>query len=199
MVSVCVEVVKVPLNKLHPLMLKHVRGDQPDFSDLRNEMQKLVKVGSAEILESTAVRTKSGEAAKINFGEDFLFPTEFEFLEFEPEIGDQGRLRKLLSPISSEFYIQSLGVDLEVVPVISGDQRFVDTGMSLHLVDHVGDYDHGLGAKVPRFYSQRVVTNFSSFEGGVMLLTTFTPPDAKGNPDRHFRNLVFARVEAVEE
>ena len=110
----------------------------------------------------TAPRTiaKSGQRAKIEVVQEFIYPTEFDPPEIPESVGiatnfpgpgdddseDQSTgdgTAPILPATPTSFEARNLGVTLEVEPIISEDNRSVDLNISPEFVEFLGFVDYG--------------------------------------------------------
>ncbi len=198
------ESIREQSEKLIYIYMEFIEVDHDEFSDwlfenvmdadgtpLRNEVQKWIKEGRAEIVESATVAARSGQRAKVESIDEYIYPTEYD----PPEIPNEVTLKNgATAPVSAAtptaFETRNLGVTLEVDPVLGTDSKIIDINLAPELVElegvsqwHHRTEDPRFMAHMPTFYTQRITTQLTAYDGRYAFLGTTRPLKA-AKPDR---------------
>lgn len=186
------------------IYLEYIEVDHSDFSDwlfenvmesdgteLRNEVQRWAKEGRAEIIDSATVLARSGQRAKAESVNEFIYPTEYD----PPEIPNTVTLKDgAESPISAAtptaFETRNLGTTMEVDPVLGADNFTIDRNLSPENVQlegieqwHRTATDPRFQTHMPTFYTMKISTQVTTQHGRYTFLGT-TRPLKGADPDR---------------
>ena len=150
-----------------------------DATPLRKEVQKWVKGGSAEIIETLVVAARSGQRAKIEAISEVIYPTEYD----PPggaaaKEGEEKETIELLPPCPTAFETRNVGATLEVDPVVGQDgtidlnlaPEIVQAGENSRFVTMLGDTE--MIVEMPNFLTSKVTTQVSLRPGDYSFLGT---------------------------
>ena len=163
-----------------------------DASDLRQEVQKWVKTGDANIVETLVVHARSGNRAKVESISEFIYPTEYDPPQgaSNQESGDQP-YSELIPPTPAAFETRNVGTTLEVDPVLGADGVTIDLNLAPEIViknestrhtSKLGDTE--MTVETPNFLTSKITTQVTLLSGtyaflGTSRLGKTTLPDAK--------------------
>lgn len=179
---------------------------------LRRKVAELVKRGEAEVIETALVIARSGNRAKVESIQEFIYPTEYD----PPVSVDSGTkenpseprtLRNETGlPTPTAFETRNVGTTLEVDPTIGADNQTVDLNLAPELVyaagyTHWGEYASASGkmeAKMPAFYTVKVTTQVAQIAGEYGLIAVQSPLNVEsGMADRKRKVLVFLKADVL--
>lgn len=186
------------------IYLEYIEVDHSDFSDwlfenvmesdgteLRNEVQRWSKEGRAEIIDSATVLARSGQRAKAESVNEFIYPTEYD----PPEIPSSVTLKDgAEAPISAAtptaLETRNLGTTMEVDPVLGADNFTIDLNLSpenvkLEAIEqwHRTATDPRFKTHMPTFYTMKISTQVTTQHGRYTFLGTTRPLEAS-DPNR---------------
>lgn len=176
-----------------------------DDTPLRNEIQKWVKEKRATIIETAQIRARSGQRAKIEGVEEFIYPTEMD----PPEIPNQvtlsgGAISPITAGTATAFETRNMGMTLEVDPVLGADNVTVDLNLSPELVKLKEYSEWGpdvqekfFVTKLPTFYTIRTTSQIAVRDGRNTLLSTARPMEPNDPKRTNPLILSFVRVDVV--
>lgn len=186
------------------IFLEYIEVDHNDFSDwlfenvmdsdgtkLRKEVQTWVKAGRAEIIESATVVARSGNRAKVESVDQYIYPTEYDPPEIPNEITlKDGAEAPITAASPTAFETRNLGVTLEVDPVLGADNATIDLNLSPELVElekveawHNKAVDPKFMTHMPSFYLQKITTQVTAQHGRYVFIGATRPLKA-ANPER---------------
>ena len=191
------------------LFLRDLKGDS---TELRKEVQDLVRKEKAEILETAIVITRSGQKAVAESIKEKIYPTEYEPAEVPNDVEVTGNttaetLAQLVTPPTpTAFETRNLGTTLEVEPVVGADDKTIDLRFAPEIVKDFGVTTYGtlkdtLGNEnhitMPLFYSMRVSTGLTVRDGQYRFAGVHSPPNAEGEVERSKKIMVFAKCDLL--
>jgi type II secretory pathway component GspD/PulD (secretin) len=164
-VTLVVEFIELDKGTLTERLLDH--EFETDATDLRHEIQELVRNEEATVVGTAIVHTRSGQRAKTESILEVIYPTEAE------------------KDRPAAFETRNVGITLEVDPQVGPDGQIIDVNLVPELVEHVDDVEHGPTAegvpvKMPLFHTAKLTTSVSVPNGRYVLLGTtnlFEPAD----------------------
>ena len=174
---------------------------------LHEKLSEMVEAGSAKLIESATLTTRSGQRAKVSSGKRWIYPTEMDPPEIPQEI--RGPIEQgvdFITPLSfTAFDTRNVGTTLEVDPVTGPGKVIIDINLAPELVAYFGDSKHGRGASeaiMPVFATMKTSTAITARSGEPVLVTVLNPLDRiTRRPDpskRVFLILTAACMEASE-
>ncbi len=210
-VRVQVEFIEMPQEKLIELLMPQRRG--ADDSDLRMAAHEMVKKKEAKVLETTTLVTRSGQRAKVESIKEFIYPTEYD----PPEISEGARKgtnanapviigeAAIAPPNPTAFEMRPVGTTFEVDPVVGADGITIELNLAPEIVYHAGNTVYGkwktpeaeTEVTQPEFYTMKVSTAITTISGQYQLVTSATPNNEGGDPDRERKVLVFVRADIL--
>jgi len=164
-IGILVEYIKLDHLKANELLRIHAPKGA-DAQALRDELEVLIKDGSAELLETTWIQARSGQRAKTESVNEVIYPTEWlparAFKQGQVSQGNASGIEDAegvqqpaseaqpdtsvdeneVDPpnlIPSSFETRHVGVSLEVDPVLGADGYTIDLNLAPELVYHLGD------------------------------------------------------------
>jgi general secretion pathway protein D len=127
------------------------------FGQAEMMMRGLGQKKSTDFMTRPAVITRSGQTARVEIIQEFIYPTEYEPPELPNTVGG-GQFIDLntgnalgqnvpLTPITpampTSFEPRNLGVTLEVNPVVSADRRYIELALKPEVVNFDGFVNYG--------------------------------------------------------
>jgi hypothetical protein len=215
MARVQVEFVELSHEKLTDLLFM---ADPPgaDATDLRKQLQELVKKGEAKVMETMVCTARSGEKSLSEAINEFIYPTEYEPPELPgsftiPEKGlmpDELKLLKMLRtpPTPTSFETRNLGGTLEIEPTFANDGDVIDLRLAPELVWHTGesvwvetkDVDGNVSKiQMPKIYCMRLTTALTCREGKYVMAAVQSPKDANGTTDFTRKVMIFVKCDIL--
>lgn len=183
-----------------------------DSTELRHEVQELVREGEAEVLETAICLARPGQKATTESIREHIYPTEWEPMGLSNEISVEGDLdAEALSqlrrpPTPTAFETRNVGCTLEIEPNIGADDRIIDLRFSPELVIPTGHLvwqsvkdgqDNENEIKLPLFYSLRTSTGLTMLDGQYRLASVLTPPGPEGEADFGGKIMLFVKCDVV--
>lgn len=173
---------------------------------LRQALQESIKKGKATLIESVMVTARSGNRAKAESIQEYIYPTEYgagSFLHSEKAIGT---VTKQIAPQARAFETRNVGVTLEVDPVIGTDERIIDLNLAPELVYLTGKESWGkhlaegstVDVLMPSFYSVKTTTQVTVVAGEYLLMSVQSPRNLEtGMTDPERKILVFVKANLI--
>jgi len=217
MARVQVEFVELSHEKLTELLFM---SDPPggDATELRKQLQELVKKGEAKVIETLVCTARSGEKALSESANEFIYPTEYEPPEIPNTVSipekDKGltpeelKLLRILRtpPTPTSFETRNLGGTLEIEPTFDDDGKVIDLRFVPELVWHTGETvwieekdSEGNVSKIqmPKFYTMRLSTALTCREGQYVMAAVQSPKDAAGTTDFSRKVMIFVKCDIL--
>ena len=209
-VRVQVEYIEMSLEQMTALM------EDPNLSKndvlLRKRITELTKENKAEILETQILVARSGEKSTSESVQEFIYPTEYEPAEMPSTVKiengaeEKAQNKELATgPTPTAFETRNLGSTLEVEPTIGANNQYIDIRLAPELVYHVkntvwAEWNSKYGEAnivMPIFYTLRVTTSVTVYNGQPCLLAALSPKDDKGVTDTSRKILVFVKANVI--
>lgn len=176
-----------------------------DATPLRKMAQTWVDSGHAAIVETLVVAARSGQRAKVEAVEEYIYATEFDppqglAVEAEEEIVDV-----LIPPHGVAFETRNVGATLEVDPVL-GQDGTIDLNLAPEVV--IADdpatvttklAENEMTVNVPRFHMTKATTQVSVHPGDYALIGTSRLGIAKLPEAKNPIILIFVRCDVSGE
>lgn len=150
-----------------------------DATPLRKEVQNWVKAGRGKIVATAAIHARSGQRAKTEAIEEWIYATEYDPPEISAEGGDALAGANVIPATPTAFETRNVGVTLEVDPVIGAEQQIIDLNLAPEIVMADENSVHGatLGGiesamEMPRFMASKITTQVSVRPGDYSFLGT---------------------------
>ncbi|WP_035611514.1 hypothetical protein [Haloferula sp. BvORR071] len=210
LVQVQVEFIELPHENLSELLISHSPAKS---RELREQVQKLVKAGTAKILETQVVTGRSGEKLSSGSAQEFIFPTEYQPGEMsgQPQGGGLGGQAPPPEPSATpftptSFETRNIGSSLEIEPTLSVDGNVIDMRIDPELTWHTGnsvflDVKDQLGniAKIqmPEIYTMKFHSAVTLRAGSILFTAALSPKDKAGLPDLSRKVMVFVKADVV--
>ncbi|MDA7922478.1 hypothetical protein N9B73_12040 [Verrucomicrobiales bacterium] len=198
------------------IYLEYIEVEHVDFSDwlfenaiesdgteLRNEVQKWIKDGRAEIIESALVAARSGQRAKVESIDEYIYPTEYNPARIPNEVTLKGGAEAPIAATSpTAFETRNLGTTFEVDPVLGSDNHTIDLSLAPEIVKlegieqwHKKTTDPRFLTHFPTFYTMKISTQVTSQNGRYAFLGTTRPLEATNPKCRDPLVLQFVRAD----
>lgn len=154
---------------------------------LRKTLQELIEKGEATLLETAIVTARSGQRAKVESIQEFIYPTEFDPPQILNPEKEKGSKTVLTLPQATAFETRNVGVTLEVDPVLGADDRTVDLNLAPELTYLTGfeswgkhaSGDSGVDVRMPLFFTVKTTTQVTMIAGEYAFVSAMTPRDLK--------------------
>jgi len=218
MARVQVEFVELSHEKLTDLLFM-ADPTGADATDLRKQLQELVKKGEAKVMETMVCTARSGEKALTEAINEFIYPTEYEPPELPNTVSipdkdtgltpDEVKLLKMLrTPATpTSFETRNLGGTLEIEPTFDAEGKVIDLRFAPELVWHTGESvwvetkdSEGNVSKIqmPKIYCMRLTTALTCREGKYVMAAVQSPKDAEGTTDFTRKVMIFVKCDIMD-
>jgi hypothetical protein len=170
---------------------------------LRQTLQESIDRGKAALVESVMVTARSGNRAKAESIQEYIYPTEYDAGSFLHSEKALGTATKQIAPQARAFETRNLGVTLEVDPVIGTDGRTIDLNLAPELVYLTGKESWGkheadgslVEILMPSIYCVKTTTQVALIAGEYLLLSVQSPRNLEtGMTDPEKKILVFVKA-----
>ncbi|CAN5494998.1 hypothetical protein BH23VER1_BH23VER1_04500 [soil metagenome] len=183
-------------------------GAGADATKLRETLSAWIAEGRASLFESAYLVTKSGQRAKSESAQGWIFPIEVT-VGSSPQsiVGPIDPDTRLTSRVSYSAYdTRKLGTILEADPVIGPSGRMVDLIVAAGIAEFSRNVTIGQGkssVEMPIFYSMKAQTSITARTGIPIVLSQHSPrPDDVTKPhfgsEKRILCIVTARVLTAE-
>jgi hypothetical protein len=217
LIQVQVEFIEMPHELLTDLLFMK-RPTRSEATELRREVQALVKKGDAKVLETQIVTGRSGEKSLAESIREQIYPTEAEpssipnavTVPDKPEGLSAENIKALAalvgSPTPTSFEVRNVGSTLEIEPTVGADGKFIDLRFAPELLWHHGnttwqERKDVLGniskIEVPDFYTVRLSTSLTLTPGAYALAGVVTPRSGSGAADLARKVMVFVKADVL--
>ena len=173
---------------------------------LRDELTDLIKEGQAKIAETIIVIARSGNRAKAEAIQEFIYPTEYDPQEPLVKGKDKGNSSTATNPTAAAFETRNVGATLEVDPVLGADNHTIDLNLAPELVyntgfESYGEFENGGNkneVKMPKFYAAKITTQVTVIEGEYLMIGAISPRDLEtGEADSSRKLLLFIKCDIL--
>ena len=181
-----------------------------EATQLRKQLQEMIAVKKAKVVDTMVLVAKSGQAAQSQSLLEYIRIGGYGAPSFgghEPRTSPadgttQSSMREM--PIPSYFDTREVGGSLEVEPTLGNDNKTIDIRFSWNVVDHEGekawlDYkdlrNNAYKIEMSKFFVKRVSTSFTCVPSSYTLVATVDPQNEKGRRDTSRKWLIFAKCE----
>ncbi len=162
-----------------------------DGTEFRNAVQQWIKEGKAEIIESATVLARSGQRAKVESIDEYIYPTEYNPSKAPNEVTlKDGAEAPIAATSPTAFETRNLGTTLEVDPVLGADNTTIDMNMSPEnvLLEGVEKWHHKsvdprFQTNFPTFYTMKITTQVTGHDGRYIFVGATRPLKA-ADPER---------------
>ncbi|WP_035611509.1 hypothetical protein [Haloferula sp. BvORR071] len=210
MVHVQVEWIEMPHELLTELLLAHPLKTAA-ATEMRLELQKLVRAGTAKVLETQMIAARSGEKATVESISEFIFPTEFLETSTTKNEKQGGKLVEVSSEYKARitptsFETRNLGSTLEVEPTLGDSNRIIDLRFAPDLTWLTGrtvwqetkdERGNLIKVEMPEIYTIRSSSALTLRDGVHALAGIFSPKDDKGRTDTSRKVLLFVKADSL--
>lgn len=156
---------------------------EQDATGLRRIVQDWVREGRGTILETTTVMARSGQRAKVESIDEYIYPTEYDPPEIPNEVTlSDGATAPITGVTPTAFETRNLGVTLEVDPVLGADESTIELNLAPERVELAGfsewsseKIDELFKTTQPTFHTMKTTTQVTVADGGYVLLGTTRP------------------------
>jgi len=163
-----------------------------DGTELRKVVQEWVRDKEGTILETSMISARSGQRAKTESGDEYIYPTEISppNLPSTLTLSDRAEM-PIVGPHPSAFETRNLGVTLEVDPVLGADNTTIDLSLAPEIVKLSGhtewfseETQDELKIRMPIFHRMKVSTQVTLLDGRYVLAGSCRPmPEEKSKRD----------------
>ena len=194
MVFIEVEMIELPVVEASRLLREPQKSI--DATDMRAEIGKLIKAGKAQSYCDGSIITRSGQRAQIEAIREKIHPVEFDPTEIPQELTGpiSPDLDISTSATPTAFETRSIGMTVEVDPVLHADNQLIDLNIAPEQVEFLGWSEFGQGksmVKQPLVHTMKVTAAVTLSHGRPTLLAVLKPHDA---PDRQVFCFVRASI-----
>ncbi len=113
-----------------------------DQANLQVLMRGLNQSKATDVLAKPAIVTRSGQSSSITIAREFIYPTEYEPPELPNTVGD-GNSSPVTPATPSAFETKTVGINLEVLPVVAANKSFVTVTLNPTFSDFDGFVNYG--------------------------------------------------------
>ena len=209
LIRVQLEYIDVPQEVMLDLMYGEKKST--DDSKLRDQLQKLLKDGTAKMLDSQMMVCRSGERSMAESVREYIYPTEYEPSEVPSEVNSEGKktgatVKELATPPTpTAFETRNTGSILEAEPILGENNSTIDMTLRPELVWHVenevwSEWEDSRGnsdIKMPTMYTLRLNTSVTVNKGEYLLVAAMSPKDDKGFPDITRKVMIFVKADVL--
>jgi len=154
-----------------------------DGTELRNEVQKWIKEDRAAIIESATVAGRSGQRAKVESVDEYVYPTEYDPSEIPNKVTLKDGAESVIAAVTpTAFETRNLGTTLEADPVIGPQGLIVDINLAPEIVElegtqhwHHKQTNPKFQIHQPTFYMQKITTSVNGLSGRYIFLGATRP------------------------
>ena len=162
---------------------------------LRKSLQDLIVKGEATLVETAIVTARSGQRAKVESIQEFIYPTEYDPPQILNPEKEKGSKTVLTLPQATAFETRNLGVTLEVDPVLGADDRTVDLNLAPEITYLTGFESWGkhtseggtVEVRMPSIFTVKTTTQVTMIAGEYAFVSAMTPRNlttGMTNPER---------------
>lgn len=213
MIYVQVEFIEMTHEKLTELIF--LRKPKADETELRKQVQGLVKKGEAQIVETMLGVTRSGEKATTESVREFIYPTEYEPAELPNSVrvdarGEEGGAGEDLSrlitpPTPTAFETRLVGSILEFEAGV-GPDGLIELQLAPAVVANTGNVswlvmkdpmENRNEILMPVFFLNQVSVRLTMKDGSCALAGSLTPKGENGEVAYDKKIMVFVKADVV--
>ena len=148
-----------------------------DATPLREEVQSWIEAEKAVVAETLVVSARSGQRAKVEAVEEYIYATEYDAPNGAAKAAD-GETVEVIPPNGAAFETRNVGATLEVDPIIGQDgtidlnlaPEIVTVGEQYEVVTQIGDNE--MIVRMPRFHATKATTQLTLHPGDYGLVGT---------------------------
>jgi len=206
-VGVLVEYIQVDDRVANKLVRKHAASLSARL--LREELEEMLDKETAELVETSYLKAKSGQRGKVESVNEMIYPTEYDPPEIPQEVTGDGDGDAPSAPANpTAFEMRPVGLTLEVDATISPDGKQVEMSIApevikflgrSYMLDEKNDLEPGTPEMLlatiwqPDFFAMKHSSAVEIADGDTMLLALHRPAEA---PDKSI--LVLLRVDVLK-
>ncbi len=163
-----------------------------DATELRKQVQEWLHEKRGTILETSMITARSGQRAKTESGDEYIYPTEISppSMPGTLTLGEEAQLPES-GPYPSAFETRNLGITLEVDPVLGSDDTTIDLNLAPEMIKLSGhsewfseDTPDAMKISMPTFHRMKVTTQVTLLDGRYVLAGSCRPmPEEKSKRD----------------
>jgi len=180
-IHVIVEMIEVEHLDFSDWLLSH-RFDH-NATEFRRTVQEWVREGRGTILETTTIMARSGQRAKTESVDEYIYPTEYDPPEIPKEVTLSDQAKAPVTGVTpTAFETRNMGRTLEVDPVLGADGVTIDLNLAPEFVELEGinewtsaKIDEMFKTTMPTFHTQRITTQITTHDGEYTFLGTTRP------------------------
>jgi len=193
-------------------MLSESSTDPGDLQEMRDSLEKMIDAGTAQLVETTWVRARSGDRAMTESVEEHIYPTEYDPAEIPNSLGNvapvvsgaDGSSRiHMTHAMPTAFETRHVGTTFEIEVLLHDDLSGIDLNLAPEIVTFKGNQDFTREGReetakgidnmvVPMFYIIKDTTQLEVAPGKYNLLGVHIPHD-----DKSKRILVLLRADLI--
>ena len=106
-------------------------------------MRGMDQKSGADVLQKPSTVARSGERAKIEVIQEFIYPTEYEPPELPNSTGTALGASPVTPATPTAFETRSVGITLEVEPTVGPNKQFIELSISPELTEFEGFVNYG--------------------------------------------------------
>jgi len=180
-IHIIVEMIEVEHLDFSDWLLSHYL--EHNATEFRRTVQEWVREGRGAILETTTIMARSGQRAKSESIDEYIYPTEYDPPQIPKDVTLSDQAEAPVTGVSpTAFETRNLGRTLEVDPVLGADDVTIDLNLTPELVELEGinewtspDIDEKFKTTMPTFYTQKITTQVTTLHGEYTFLGTTRP------------------------
>lgn len=186
-------------------LLMEDQAPTTNAKELCMKIQKLVESGDAKILETQVAIARSGEMARVESIEEYIYPTEYD-----PPVTPSEDNKEKANPVDLAGYMpwafetRNVGSTLEIEPTIGENDTMVNIRLEPEIVWHSGnilwqEYKDGNGnvykVEMPNFYTIRTTTALTCIGGQYNMIGVLSPKDDNGKVNFERKVILFLKCD----
>lgn len=174
-----------------------------DATDLRRTVQEWIDNSDAVVLESSTLTARSGQRAKVESVEKFVYPTEYDPPEIPNKLAlSDGAESPATAVVPTAFETRNLGHTFEVDSVLDSTGTAIFVNLAPEMVTLTGysywpreETDVLFRESMPTFYSMKIHTQLTVWSGRYGYVGSTRPHETKNKRTRKPLVLQFIRVD----
>lgn len=212
-IRVQVDYIEVSITQLNDLLF----GEKPPANDveLRKQVNQLVKEGKASMFETMSCVALSGQKARSESVEEFIYPTAYSCAQLptdgkaektDPKNEPQStKAEAAVGPTPISFETRNVGSSLEIEPTLHPDHKTMNLIFSPEIVCHAGNRvwaewkgEYGNSPiQMPILYTLRLNTCAHLADAQPMFVAAMSPKKQDGTVDFSRKLMVFVRADVI--
>lgn len=200
---ICIQFIEVA----HPVLTEFLAGPDTAGPLLHDKALALAKGGTAKLLETCVVMTRSNQKATVESIREVIYPAEYEHCVFPNQLPTPPPPRKpLVRPdIYCAWETRNVGTTLQIEPSLAENGRIIDLRFVPEIVqlirldtwmEHVDQWGDA-SVRMPIFGTWRLNTSVSLLAGQFEMVGVITPKPSTPGPAATRKLLVFVRADIL--